>query len=117
MASISLRGSERVAMRGALVVAPADPTERLEVTLIVRRQAPLELQARVAALASGQAATAILSREEFAQRHGAQSSDFSEVRAFAAAHGLKVVEEHAARRTVLLSGSVSQFNAAFNVRL
>jgi kumamolisin len=117
MTIIALRGSERVALSGARVVAPADPTERLEVTLIVRRRASQELHARVAALASGRTATPFLSREEFAERHGAQSSDLSLVRAFAAVHALSVVLEHAARRTVVLSGTVAQFNAAFNVRL
>jgi kumamolisin len=117
MANISLRGSERVAMPGSRVVAPADPTEQLQVTLIVRRRARQELQARVAALSSGQAATSILSREEFSRRHGADASDLSQVRAFAAAHGLKIVEERADRRTIVLSGAVAQFDAAFNVRL
>jgi len=39
------------------------------------------------------------------------------VKAFAAAHGLAVVQEHAGRRTVILSGTVAQFNAAFGVDL
>jgi kumamolisin len=117
MANISLRGSDRVAMPGARAVAPADPAEQLRVTLIVRRQNRQELQARVAALAAGPAAASILSREEFARRHCADASDLSQVRAFAAAHGLKIVEENAGRRTVVLSGSVAQFSAAFGVRL
>jgi kumamolisin len=58
-----------------------------------------------------------LSREEFAARHGADAADLAAVRTFAAAHGLAVVLEHAARRTVILSGTVAQFNAAFSVRL
>jgi kumamolisin len=117
MANISLRGSDRVAMPGAHAVAPAEPAEQLQVTLIVRRRNRQELQARVAALASGPAAASILSREEFARRHGADASDLSQVRAFAAAHGLKIVEENAGRRTVVLSGSVAQFSAAFSVHL
>jgi len=32
-------------------------------------------------------------------------------------HGLIVAQEHAARRTVVLSGTVEQFNAAFSVQL
>jgi kumamolisin len=117
MANISLNGSERVALPGAKVLAPADATERLEVTLLVRRRAQEELRARVAELASGKASGPPLTREEFAQRHGADTADLAAVRAFAAAHGLQVVQEHAARRTVVLSGTVAQFNAAFNVRL
>jgi hypothetical protein len=39
MAKIPLKGSERIALPGARVVAPADPTERLEVTVLVRPRA------------------------------------------------------------------------------
>jgi kumamolisin len=117
MASIPLKGSERVVMPGARVLAPADPHERLEVSLIVRCGASEQFHARVAELASGRAAGPWLSREEFAQRHGAQPADIAAVRAFASAQGLTVVQEHAARRTVVLSGTVAQFNAAFQVQL
>jgi kumamolisin len=58
-----------------------------------------------------------MSRDEFAQAHGADPKDISAVRAFAAAHGLAVLEEHAARRTVVLAGTVAQFCSAFSVQL
>jgi kumamolisin len=117
MANIPLQGSERTAMPGAKVSAPADPAERLEVSLIVRRGACDEFRSRVATLASGGNAGPCLSREEFARRHGSSAADLAAVRDFAAQHGLAVVQEHAARRTVVLSGTVSQFNAAFQVQL
>jgi kumamolisin len=117
MTRIALKGSERVAVPGARVVAPADPDERLEVSLLLRRRAPHELSARVVALASGKSVAPHLSREEFAQRHGAESSDLAAVRAFAASSRLAIVQEHAGRRTVVLSGTVAQFSAAFNVQL
>jgi kumamolisin len=117
MANIPLKGSERVVMPGAQVLAPADPSERLEVSVIVRRGACDEFRGRVAALASGRDAGPCLSREEFARRHGASAADLAAVRGFAAQQGLAVVQEHAARRTVVLSGTVAQFNAAFNVQL
>jgi kumamolisin len=117
MANIILKGSERAAMPGARVVAPADPTERLEVTVLVRRRAAEALHARAAQLAAGNASVGYLSREEFAAGHGAAAADLAAVRAFAAAQGLAVVLEHAARRTVMLSGTVAQFNAAFSVQL
>ena len=117
MANTTLTGSERVPLPGARVVGPADPTERLEVTVLVRRRAAADLHARAAQLAEGRAGAPYLSREEFAARHGADAADLAAVRAFAAAQGLVVVLEHAARRTVILSGTVAQFNAAFNVQL
>ena len=65
MAKVTLKGSERSAVPGAQAVAPADPTERLEVSVIVRRGARQALQARVAKLAAGDRSAGILSREEF----------------------------------------------------
>jgi kumamolisin len=116
MANILLKGSERSAVSGAHVIGPADPTERLEVSVLVRRRAPQAMQARVAALASGKR-PAHLSREEFAREHGADPADLAGVRSYAQAEGLKVLLEHAARRTVILSGTVAQFSAAFGVQL
>jgi kumamolisin len=117
MATIPLKGSERAAVPGAQPLEPADPTERLEVTILVRRRARQDLATRVGAIASGRAPGPYLSRDEFAKRHGADPADIAAVRAFAAAHGLAVEQEDAARRTVVLSGTVAQFNAAFGVQL
>jgi kumamolisin len=117
MAKVTLEGSERTAVQGAQVLAPADPTERFEVSMLVRRRARPEFQTRVAQLATGNRAVGRLSREDFAKEHAADPADLEAVRKFAAAQGLTVVHEHAARRTVVLSGSVAQFSAAFSIRL
>jgi kumamolisin len=116
MAKILLKGSERSAMPGARVLAPANPAERLEVSVLVRRRGQQALQSRVAALASGKRGSH-LSREEFARDHGADPSDIAKVRSFAEAQGIKVLQEDTARRTVILSGTVAQFSAAFGVQL
>jgi kumamolisin len=116
MAKILLKGSERVSIPGARVLGPADPTERLEVSVLVRRRAQQAMQARVARLAAGER-IGWLSKQDFARDHGATSSDIDRVRASAQAQGLSVVQEHAARRTVILSGTVGQFMAAFGVQL
>jgi kumamolisin len=117
MAKVTLKGSERTAMQGAQVLAPADPKERLEVSVIIRRGARTALQTRVAKLAAGNRSVGFMSRQEFAHEHSADPADLAKVRKFAAAHGLIVCQEHAARRTVVLSGTVEQFNAAFSVQL
>jgi kumamolisin len=117
MTNISLKGSERAAVPGARAIGPAEPTERLTVTLLVRRRARQDFAARVAAIVSRRAAGPFLSRDEFAKRHGAEASDLAAVRAFAAARGVAVEQEDAARRTVVLSGTVAQFSAAFGVQL
>jgi kumamolisin len=117
MANVILKGSERSAVTDARARAPADPSERLEVSVIVRRRAAQALRARTAALAAGNSTLGHLTREEFAAEHGAQAPDLDAVRAFASSQGLSVVLEHAARRTVVLSGTVAQFSAAFSVEL
>ena len=116
MARITLPGSTRAAPPGARVVAPADVAERIQVSVLVRRRAAQELRTRVASLVAGQR-PGLLSRPEFERRHGADPADLAAVGAFARAHGLAVVQEHAARRTVILSGTVGQFSSAFAVQL
>src|SRR5260370_7384319 len=117
MEKVTLMGSERTAAQGAQVLGPADPTERLEVSMIVRRRDRQALQTRVATLATGSRSAGFLSREDFANKHGADAADLAAVHKFASALGLNVVHEHAARRTVVLSGTVEQFNAAFSIQL
>jgi kumamolisin len=112
-----LPGSDRVALPGARVLYPADATERLEVSVVVRRRARDALNQRLASIANGSRPAAFLSRQEFARDHGAGAADFAAIRAFAAAHGLSVLEAHAARRTVILAGTVAQFSSAFSVQL
>ena len=117
MATILLKGSERQAMPGAKSLAPANPDERLEVSVLIRRRARQDFAARVSALSANPVSQPFLSREEFASRHGADPADLAAVAQFAAAQGLKVVEQSAPRRTVVLAGTVAQFNAAFGVSL
>ncbi|HET6414616.1 MAG TPA: S53 family peptidase [Anaeromyxobacter sp.] len=117
MARYSLRGSERTAAPGAVASGRADPGERLEVTVILRRRGASALAARVRQLASGDRSREPMSREEFARQHGAAPADLARVKRFARAHGLVVVEEDAPRRTVILSGTVSTMEEAFGVKL
>ncbi|MGA2188462.1 MAG: S53 family peptidase [Steroidobacteraceae bacterium] len=117
MANVILKGSERAAVPHSRALAPADATARIEVSVVIRRRAREALRARVARLASGDRAVGILSREEFAEKHGADPADLAAVRKFAAAHGLTAVLENPARRTVVLAGTVEQFSDAFSVQL
>jgi kumamolisin len=117
MSKVILKGSERSEVEGAQVVAPADPSERLEVTIVVRRRAREALQSRVSKLTHGDRSAGYLSRQDFAKHHSADPGDLAAIRAFATANGLSVVLEHAPRRSVVLSGTVEQFSAAFSVQL
>jgi kumamolisin len=111
-----LIGSERQPLPGARSVGRADPTERLEISVILRHRAADALKDRVAKLADGDRPDH-LKREEFAQEFGVEPRDIAAVRQFASRHGLAVVDEDPARRTMVLSGTVAQFNNAFGVDL
>ncbi len=117
MTTTPLKGSERVAVRGARVLQPADAAERLEVSIILRRRGRDTMRRRIESLSSAARPAAAMTRQEFARLHGAEAADFTAVRTFAAAHGLSILGEHAARRTVKLAGTVAQFCAAFSVQL
>ncbi len=112
-----LKGSERQPLPGAKAVGKADPAERLEVSVLLHRSNADALTDRVQKLARRERAGGPLSREEFDKQFGADSKDIAAVRKFAHAHGLAVVQEHAGRRTVVLSGTVAQFESAFGVEL
>jgi kumamolisin len=109
-----LNGSERMPMAGARVIGAADPNERFEVTVVVRRPPSSALEYMLAAQAGN---GKILTRDEFARAHGADSADLDAVVDFANQHSLAVIECNAARRAVTLSGTVASFNHAFNVDL
>jgi len=79
-ATVILKGSERTAVAQSRVVGPADATERLEVSIIVRRRAAQVLRARTAALAAGNRDVGHLTREQFAAQHGADEPDMAAVR-------------------------------------
>jgi kumamolisin len=117
MARHPLKGSERQPLPGAKSVGKADPAERLEVSVLLRRRSGTALTEHVKKLTSREKSDRHLSREEFERQFGADNADIAAVKKFAGAQGLAVVQEHAGRRTVVLSGTVAQFNAAFGVDL
>jgi kumamolisin len=110
---VGLPGSERDPLPGARPAGAADPTERISVTVVVRpRQAVPEVGADEAPRERR-----YLAREDFAARHGAHPDDLAAVAEFARAHDLQVVTSDPARRSIVLSGTVAAFNAAFGVQL
>ena len=117
MAKHPLAGSDRKPLLGARAVGAANPTERLEVSVLVRRRGASALESRVETIAAGEGVEPHLSRADFARQFGADPVDIAAIKTFAASHGLAVVQEDAARRTVVLSGTVAQFNEAFEVKL
>lgn len=115
---VKLSGSERAPMSGARLVGPADPDERIRVTIFLRhRSAPASYPKVDEIGARPLGKRRHLSRKEFADAHGAAPGDFKKIRDFALRHHLTVLEEHPGRRSVVLEGRVGDFSEAFDVRL
>ncbi|OUL74057.1 S53 family peptidase [Paraburkholderia hospita] len=115
---IALADSERPRPAAHKLVGPVDPNKDIGVTVILRPRpdsSPLPSLEDWQATRPGQ--RRVLSADEYAKAHGASEADLDAVAAFAAAHGLAVVERHAGRRSVTLKGTASQLNAAFGVTL
>jgi len=111
-----LAGSERRPTPNARLLGPADPTERLSVTIVLRRRPDGPPVPDVNSFARPPL-NRRMSSDEFAAQYGASPDDIAKIIAFARAHGLTIVETHAARRTVVVSGTVTQMRNAFAVDL
>lgn len=105
--SVPLPGSERNPAPGVrATLGPVDPSRRIEVTVVLRRQ---EEMADIPA--------ASLSREELASRYGASAADLDlAVRTFADL-GLEVVDSDAASRRIRLAGTVEKMSSIFGTSL
>ena len=112
-----LAGSIREPLAGARLAGKANPAERLEVTVLVRRQSADAFKAKVAKLSAGDPQETYLGRADFAGQFGASPVDLAAVEEFAERYDLAVVQTDAARRTVVLSGTVARFDRAFGVDL
>ncbi len=102
-----LAGSERTLPADAHQIAPADPHERIEVSVYLRDPAANDLQQ------SGQQ----MSRAEYLARHSATPEDLATLERFAQEHHLQVTEVNTASRKVMLAGTISQVSAAFATEL
>jgi kumamolisin len=117
MSTHVLAGSIREPLAGARLAGKANPAERLEVTVLVRRQSADAFKAKVAKLSAGDPQEAYVGRADFAGQFGASPVDLAAVEEFAERYDLAVVQADAARRTVVLSGTVARFDRAFGVDL
>ena len=113
----AIAGSERAPLVGAREIGPANPNEKLDVTIRLRSRAGKKPIVGADAFTKPIAKRTILTRKEFEQSHGASPESMARVEAFAREHKLTVKEKSAARRTVILSGTVAAMNQAFGVDL
>ena len=113
-----LNGSERRPAPNATLVGPADANQKVEVSIVLRRRpdgSPVpdfEYFANTHPKDRPQ-----LSEEDFAAKYGAAPNDINRVAEFARSHGLAIVESNAARRSVIVSGTVTQMQETFAVTL
>ena len=114
---VPLAGSERAPLEGAREVGPANPNETVDVTIRLRSRAGKEPVNNREDFLQPVSKRPILSRKEFEQLHGADPASIARVESFAKVHNLTVKEKSAARRTVILSGTVAAMNQAFAVQL
>ncbi len=113
-----LKGSERPRSTAAKIARSAGPQEPVSVTLVLRHKPgspDLPDHEHWRNTPVGQ--RRFLSPEEYANSYGASQADLDAVTSFVASHGLTVLNAHAGRRTVSISGTASQMNEAFGIRL
>ena len=82
MQKFPLPGSECEIIANSKQIAPADPAEKFNVSVILRPTDGAAIQERLARIAKGDASQAPLSRQAFAQRHGASDSDIEAGKTF-----------------------------------
>jgi len=114
---LPLAGSERAPLEGAREVGPANPNETVDVTIRLRSRAGKKPPVSPKEFTKPIEKRAIFTRGEFEKHHGADPEGIARVEAFAREHKLKVKEKSVARRTVILSGTVTAMNQAFGVEL
>jgi len=114
---LAIAGSERAPLAGAREIGPANPNEKVDVTIRLRSRAGKKPMVSANEFTKPIQERTTLSRKEFEQQHGADPNSIARVEAFAHEHKLTVKEKSPGRRTVILSGTVTAMNEAFGVTL
>jgi kumamolisin len=110
----SIPGSKREFLADHARVGDVDEQQSAAVTVYLRDRGSLDWVAEQEGRPLSEQRR--MSREQWAETHGADESDIAAVRAFAATHGLTVTEESSARRTMRLTGTLVAIAGAFGVQ-
>jgi kumamolisin len=112
-----ISGSERKPVRGARLIHNSHPDQTIEVSIRLRPKS--EAKHRELRSALENPGFKHMSRADYENAHGADPADVNQIKKFAHEFGLKVYETgtELARRTVMLSGTVTNLQKAFNVEL
>ncbi len=106
---VPLPGSTRAPLPAAEDAGPVDGGQRIEITLVTRRRAPLPTE-----LVEG---PATLTREELAAQHGTDPADLDTLRTVLSGHGLEIAETDLGARRVKVAGPVAALAETFGARL
>ena len=112
-----LPNSTRVPVAGFRAVRSADPDQVVETTLVLRRATKVSDEDIIKMASEPLTARKYLTNDQLAKSHGALPEDITKVIDFAHVHGLAVVDQNLAARTVKLSGTVAAMQEAFGVNL
>lgn len=110
-------GSDKIHPEGAKCIGDCDPSQQIEVIVMLRRKDEAGFKQMMARIDEGEAPAQAVSREEFDKRFTASDADIEKVKAFAKQYGLTVVRAETETRSVVLKGSIDQFQKAFDVKL
>lgn len=111
---VPVPGSERLPLPDARDAGAPDPNERITISVVVRPRAPVP---HTVTDTGSSSVSPPIDRAEFAAAHGADPTDLERIREFAHASDLTVEEASAARRTVVLNGTIAAMGAAFGTEL
>jgi subtilase family serine protease len=101
-------------MLGSMLISPVANAERFEVTLVLRRRRDGPPFPSIDELgAQPPLQRKYLSRAEFAAKFGADPADVDQIRRFATTLGLEIQNQDLAQRKVTVTGTATQFSAAF----
>jgi kumamolisin len=114
---VVLPGSERKAVAGAKSAGAFDADTQIEVTVRIRGKKTVKLADLMTQGGLMPADRTYLTRDAFTEDHGADPADVAKIGDFAHDYGLTLIGSSLAQRTVKLSGSVTNLNAAFGVKL
>jgi kumamolisin len=109
--------STRVPVAGFRAVRSADPDQVVETTLVLRRATKVSDEDVIKMASEPLADRKYWTNDQLAKSHGALPEDVTRVIDFAHVHGLAVVDQNLAARTVKLSGTVAALQEAFGVNL
>ncbi|MDR5882408.1 S53 family peptidase [Caballeronia sp. LZ032] len=117
MAKQPVSGSDKIHPEGAKCIGACDPGEQIEVIVMLRRKDEAGFKEMMARIDAGDAPAQPVSRAEFDKRFTASDADVEKVKAFAKQYGLTVVRAETETRSVVLKGTIEQFQKAFDVKL